>query len=182
MVQRSAGDVFFHRCATDDLRHIHDSGTAKRLLKGVVRLRRGSAPSRPHPKRDPSDWADTARRREQHLRWSTADLWAWLDLNQRPHPYQVSRAKRCADRRFPRSLATVRAKGGVLTSPSRLARNALPMAAGNIGDQPVAGKAMGVTPDRRVEASRRRPQASGPARLCRRRSPPRAAASRCQAP
>jgi hypothetical protein len=38
-------------------------------------------------------------------------LWAWLDLNQRPHPYQVSRAKRCADRRFPRSLATVRGEG-----------------------------------------------------------------------
>jgi hypothetical protein len=35
-------------------------------------------------------------------------LWAWLDLNQRPHPYQQSRAQRCAERRFPRSLATVR--------------------------------------------------------------------------
>jgi hypothetical protein len=32
-------------------------------------------------------------------------------LNQRPHPYQVSRAKRCADRRFPRSLPTVRGEG-----------------------------------------------------------------------
>jgi hypothetical protein len=41
-------------------------------------------------------------------------LWAWLDLNQRPHPYQVSRAQRCADRHFPRSRATVRAKGCVL--------------------------------------------------------------------
>jgi peptide/nickel transport system substrate-binding protein len=27
--------------------------------------------------------------------------WAWLDLNQRPHPYQQSRAQRCAQRRFP---------------------------------------------------------------------------------
>ena len=32
-------------------------------------------------------------------------------MNQRPHPYQVSRAKRCAERRFPRSPATVRGKG-----------------------------------------------------------------------
>ena len=37
--------------------------------------------------------------------------WAWLDLNQRPHPYQVSRAQRCADSRFPRSLASVRGEG-----------------------------------------------------------------------
>jgi hypothetical protein len=29
----------------------------------------------------------------------------------RPHPYQVSRAKRCADRRFPRSPQSVRGKG-----------------------------------------------------------------------
>jgi hypothetical protein len=27
------------------------------------------------------------------------------------HPYQVSRAKRCADQRFPRSLASVRGEG-----------------------------------------------------------------------
>jgi hypothetical protein len=42
-------------------------------------------------------------------------VWAWLDLNQRPHPYQVSRAKRCAARRFPRSSPSVRAKGCVQT-------------------------------------------------------------------
>jgi hypothetical protein len=38
-------------------------------------------------------------------------LWAWEDLNLRPHPYQVSRAKRCADRRFPRSPVSVRGEG-----------------------------------------------------------------------
>jgi hypothetical protein len=37
--------------------------------------------------------------------------WAWEDLNLRLHPYQLSRAQRCADRRFPRSLATVRGEG-----------------------------------------------------------------------
>jgi hypothetical protein len=48
---------------------------------------------------------------DQHFCWSEAALWAWLDLNQRPHPYQVSRAKRCADRRFPRSPLSVRGEG-----------------------------------------------------------------------
>jgi hypothetical protein len=37
--------------------------------------------------------------------------WAWLDLNQRPHPYQVSRAERCADRRLRRSRASVTGEG-----------------------------------------------------------------------
>ena len=37
--------------------------------------------------------------------------WAWLDLNQRPHPYQLSRAQPCADRRFPRSVVSVRGEG-----------------------------------------------------------------------
>src|SRR5512132_2804064 len=48
---------------------------------------------------------------DERFRRSNAVSWAWLDLNLRPHPYQVSRAKRCADRRFPRSLATVRGEG-----------------------------------------------------------------------
>jgi hypothetical protein len=44
-------------------------------------------------------------------RRSATVSWAWLDFNQRPHPYQVSRAKRCADRRFPRSRMSVRGVG-----------------------------------------------------------------------
>jgi hypothetical protein len=36
--------------------------------------------------------------------WSRADLWAWLDLNQRPHPYQLNAGNRCADRPFPGHL------------------------------------------------------------------------------
>jgi hypothetical protein len=48
---------------------------------------------------------------DERFRRSTAVWWAWLDLNQRPHPYQVSRAQRCADRRFPRSPPSVRAEG-----------------------------------------------------------------------
>jgi hypothetical protein len=48
---------------------------------------------------------------DERFRRSTAVWWAWLDLNQRPHPYQVSRAQRCADRCFPRSPPSVRAEG-----------------------------------------------------------------------
>ena len=33
--------------------------------------------------------------------------WAYQDLDLGPHPYQQSRAKRHADRRFPRSPASV---------------------------------------------------------------------------
>jgi hypothetical protein len=40
------------------------------------------------------------------------DLLGWLvglqDLNLGPHPYQQSKAERHAERRFPRSLASVR--------------------------------------------------------------------------
>jgi hypothetical protein len=35
--------------------------------------------------------------------------WAWLDLNQRPHPYQLNAGNRCADRRFCWSRPTVSA-------------------------------------------------------------------------
>src|SRR5215217_4606841 len=48
---------------------------------------------------------------DQVFRWSESFWWAWEDLNLRLHPYQVSRAKRCADRRFPRSPASVRGEG-----------------------------------------------------------------------
>jgi hypothetical protein len=37
--------------------------------------------------------------------------WAWLDLNQRPHPYQLNAGNRCADRPLRRSRSTVRAQG-----------------------------------------------------------------------
>jgi hypothetical protein len=71
-------------------------------------------------------------------------LWAWLDLNQRPHPYQVSRAKRCADRRFPRSLPSVRGEGmrSNRTPGSKHRRYAV--SAGKVCHQPVADKAIGL--------------------------------------
>jgi hypothetical protein len=28
----------------------------------------------------------TNKTTDERFRWSVADLWAWLDLNQRPHP------------------------------------------------------------------------------------------------
>jgi hypothetical protein len=36
----------------------------------------------------------------QRFRWSEALLWAWEDLNLRPHPYQVSPAERHASSIF----------------------------------------------------------------------------------
>jgi hypothetical protein len=59
--------------------------------------------SRKHP---PSKQTTGKRSRR-----STSVQWAWLDLNQRPHPYQLNAGNRCAHRRFPRSCATVRAEG-----------------------------------------------------------------------
>ena len=48
---------------------------------------------------------------DERSRKSTPVWWACQDLNLGPHPYQVSGAKRCADRHFPRSLASVRGEG-----------------------------------------------------------------------
>src|SRR5215218_6139153 len=50
--------------------------------------------------------AETVPDRRTSVSAGQGQWWAWEDLNLRPHPYQVSRAQRCADRRFPRSLAT----------------------------------------------------------------------------
>jgi hypothetical protein len=51
------------------------------------------------------------KRSMQRFRWSRADLWAWLDLNQRPHPYQRWTAERCAKQHFRWSRDTVSATG-----------------------------------------------------------------------
>jgi hypothetical protein len=40
------------------------------------------------PPRDACKPAGTRKVTDQRFRWSEAILWAWLDLNQRPHPYQ----------------------------------------------------------------------------------------------
>ena len=40
-----------------------------------------------------------------------AGVVAWLDLNQRPHPYQLNASNRCADRHSRRSRLTVGAQG-----------------------------------------------------------------------
>jgi hypothetical protein len=115
MIRSSDRDVVLHHCATDDLRHTHDPRTAKRLLTRVV-------PTQERRRAQdliPSGMDPIGLTRQSVVTSVSAghgpDLWARLDLNQRPHPYQVSRAKRCADRRFPRSLASVGAKGCVLS-------------------------------------------------------------------
>jgi hypothetical protein len=75
---------------------------------------------------------------------STPVLWAWLDLNQRPHPYQQSGAHRCADRRFPRSPLTVRGEVMRSCNPARINAPTSVVATGKVCQQPVAGKAMGL--------------------------------------
>jgi hypothetical protein len=92
------------------------------------------APKQPRPK------ATT----DERSRRSTPVSWAWLDLNQRPHPYQVSRAKRCADRRFPRSRASARGEGMRSNSPPGSAHRRNAVAACKVSYQPVADKAMGL--------------------------------------
>ena len=77
-------------------------------------------------------------------RRSTPVHWAWLDLNQRPHPYQVSRAQRCADRRFPRSPTSVRGEGMRSNNLVRTGHGHVAGAAGKVCQQPVAGKVMGL--------------------------------------
>jgi hypothetical protein len=48
------------------------------------------APSVPHPQTRYVRLGCHLKPRDRHFCWSRADLWAWLDLNQRPHPYQGS--------------------------------------------------------------------------------------------
>jgi hypothetical protein len=51
-------------------------------------------------------------------RWSRAGLWAWLDLNQRPHPYQRWTAERHASQPLRWSGHSVSHKDGVNRSPA----------------------------------------------------------------
>jgi hypothetical protein len=55
------------------------------LVKAVTLPLKGSV-LRPHPSRDASKPAGSRKTTEQRFRWSEAGWWAWLDLNQRPHP------------------------------------------------------------------------------------------------
>jgi hypothetical protein len=97
-------------------------------------------------------------------------LWAWEDLNLRPHPYQQSRAERHADQRFPRSLASV--KGEVIRcySLAEPAHGRDAVAAGKIGQQPVAGQGVGAAGGRGSPIAwrdRDPDQATGPTRVLR---------------
>jgi hypothetical protein len=70
--------------------------------------------------------------------------WACQDLNLGPHPCQQSRAQRCADRRFPRSLASVRGEGMRSNSPPGSAHRRDAVAAGKLCQQSIVGKVMGL--------------------------------------
>jgi hypothetical protein len=56
---------------------------------------------------------------EKRSRRSNPVWWAWLDLSQRPHPYQQSRAHRYATLRSFRSRTTVRGQGCALATSSQ---------------------------------------------------------------
>ena len=47
---------------------------------------------------------------DERSRRSEPVWWAWLDLNQRPHPYQQNAGNRCANRHSCRSASTVEAE------------------------------------------------------------------------
>jgi hypothetical protein len=94
--------------------------------------------------------------RRKRFRWSDVVWWACQDLNLGPHPYQVSRAKRCADRRFPRSLASVRGQGMRSYSSALLTHGHDAVAAGKVCQRPVADKAMGLPVARQPHRSRDR--------------------------
>jgi hypothetical protein len=83
-----------------------------------------------------------------------AEAWSWATGPPDSHPswrppamrvLSVSRAQRCADRRFPRSPASVRGQGMRSNSPRPDGgRMRCPWAPGKVSRQPVAGKVMGL--------------------------------------
>ena len=56
------------------------------------------------------EWTER-RGTDERIRRSTPVWWAWLDLNQRPHPYQRWTAKRRANEHSPRRYGSVSAIG-----------------------------------------------------------------------
>ena len=95
-------------------------------------------------RRESGSSRDRTSQRGKRLRSSTGVQWAWLDLNQRPHPYQVSRAKRCADRRFPRSLRSVRGQGMRSNSSARISAQTQCRGRRQGTPSTIADKAMGL--------------------------------------
>jgi hypothetical protein len=96
-------DVVGHRCATDSLRHTPSQWDRKEQLRGVSDSEE-EAISRPHPYMGYVRLGCQLKPGDRRFCWSRADLWAWLDLDQRPHPYQLNAGNRCADRPFPGHL------------------------------------------------------------------------------
>jgi hypothetical protein len=81
--------------------------------------------------------------------------WAWLDLNQRPHPYQQSRAHRYATLRFCWLLPTV--EGEVMRSSNLIRTDGWTRCydGGKVCRQPVARKVMGLPGGRGSPIERR---------------------------
>jgi hypothetical protein len=95
-------------------RHTRTTDEAKQLARKpmtVAALPIAGCALRPLCSGDAREQPRSHSTTDERFRSSKPVSWAWLDLNQRPHPYQVSRAQRCADRHFPRSPLSVRGGG-----------------------------------------------------------------------
>src|SRR4029453_3258317 len=68
------------------MRHDPDSGTTKRLLRRVVSTQDRKRPQDLIPKGDASAWPVPRDGTTSVSAGHGAGWWAWLDLNQRPHP------------------------------------------------------------------------------------------------
>src|SRR5215218_4936053 len=81
------GDGFGHRSKADHLRRSHECGAVKRLVRRAVPAQDGNRPQ----DLIPTGCIQLGWRREAErpaFALVKVGLWAWLDLNQRPHPYQ----------------------------------------------------------------------------------------------
>jgi hypothetical protein len=100
-------NALLDRCAAQATR-MAKAETGKQAGKSGDAQQGGNRRSDLIPDRDVYEPAGTRKVSNQRFCWSEAVWWAWEDLNLRPHPYQQSRAYRCATLRFCRSRATVR--------------------------------------------------------------------------
>jgi hypothetical protein len=106
----SLSDVVFDRCAGTPPAAARNTDRRTRWSQRRPRGFKQAIPQTPSPTGHSASW-EPKRRRTALPQLNPRVSWAWLDLNQRPHPYQLNAGNRCAHRPFPRSRPTVRAKG-----------------------------------------------------------------------
>ncbi len=124
-------DGLGHCCATVLLSRVYPPVVPNEAAQTLCS---GSGEDRPQdliPQRDASPGWRPLRRNDQRFGWSEAVWWAWLDLNQRPHPYQGS-----AQGMFPPGLQRWPARTTCRWRPLETVRNrSEPMGCGPNVDQ-----------------------------------------------